>query len=105
MSIRVIKPEPPDTREPERLLRLLAERCLEKFGDADDASLAERMLAFLSGSEYSFSPAECLRAASDARADVRAKDSRRRNERAVNFSLCFILLLLIGLVLWAIFSR
>lgn len=105
MAISVRKPEPPDPHARDKRLRLVASLCLSDFPDADNACLMKHMKMLLRCSGDSALSADCEKALAEARAEAHAAKLRRRNERAVNFSLCFILLLLIGLVLWAIFSR
>lgn len=105
MSIRVIKPDPPDPHARDKRLRLVASLCLSDFPDADDACLVKHMKMLLRCSGDSALSADCEKALAEARAEAHAAKLRRRNERACQLYACFILLLLIGLVLWAIFSR
>ena len=76
----------------------------------NDATILWLMTRFQSfDRDVIYSADECRKAIAEARVlfeRQRAKeDRRRRNERAGHFYICFILLLLIAMVVWAIFSR
>ena len=105
MAISVVKPAPPDPHAREKRLRHVASLCLSDFHDADDAHLVEHMKMLLRCFGDSALSADCEKALAEARADARAAELRRRNERACHISACFILLLFIAMVVFAIFSR
>ena len=105
MAISVRKPDPPDPHARDKRLRHVASLCLSESRDADDAQLVEHMKMFLRCLGDSALSADCEKALAEARAEARADELRRRNERACQLYACFILLLLIAMVICAIISR
>ena len=105
MAISVRKPDPPDPHARDKRLRFVASLCLSDFPDADDACLVKHMKMLLRCSGDSALSADCEKALAEARAEARAAELRRRNERDCQLYACFILLLLIAMVICAILSR
>lgn len=110
MAISVYKPSPPSPEERAKALRTSALALMSADSAPDDATILWLMTRFQSfDRDVIYSVDECRKAIAEARVlfeRQRVKeDRRRRNERAGQLGACFFLLVLIGMVVWAILSR
>ena len=110
MAISVYKPSPPSPEEHAKALRTSALALMSADSALDDATILWLMTRFQSfDHDVIYSVDECRKAIAEAKVLFECQrvkeERRRRNERASHFYVCFILLLLIAMVVWAIFSR